>query len=229
MPARDASGRARGRAWGHSVLPVVATAVVALGSASCGEDSPVPPAPQPTPFVTTLAFVYTANSDSGDVSALTLRSDGTLAAVLGSPFRTGGYPRELAVDERGRHLCVLRSATAAASSANSVAAFASGSDGSLTPVPGSPFAEPTDSSALAMHPSRDFLYVTRYERLGLYVYGIDGSGSLRPLPFSPVDARTDVVRDVVVQPSGSFLYLASASSVGVGQYPQAIGIASPAE
>ncbi len=186
---------------------------LALASFACGRSEPPTKVEATPPPLSTLSFVYTGNSLSGDVSALALRSDGSLQAVPGSPFRTGRYPRGLAVDERGRRLYVLEQATGEPWSDGSVTAFAIGSDGSLTELAGSPFAVPSNSSDLAVHPAGTFLYVTRYERPGIATFEIQGGGGLVPRPSPPADVNIRSARFLSFSPSGSHLYLASADAI----------------
>jgi hypothetical protein len=70
-------------------------ACLALSTLACGDSgttgnpTPTPtPAltPTPTPTPSLVGFVYSANSNSHNLSGFALRSDGTLNAIAGSPF-----------------------------------------------------------------------------------------------------------------------------------------------
>ncbi|HLY92570.1 MAG TPA: beta-propeller fold lactonase family protein [Candidatus Angelobacter sp.] len=92
----------------------------------------------------TLLFV--ANSGSDNVSVFVIdASSGKLGQVTGSPFATGGRgPSALAVSSDSTAVYVTDAAT------NDIAALAIGSDGSLKPIPGSPFGLPTSGRAITL-------------------------------------------------------------------------------
>ena len=52
-------------------------------------------------------FLFTANSNSNNVSAFTVNGDGSLSPVLGSPFAAGSSPQYLVTDRTGTHLYVV--------------------------------------------------------------------------------------------------------------------------
>jgi 6-phosphogluconolactonase (cycloisomerase 2 family) len=89
-------------------------------------------------------FLYVANQGSNSVSAFLIDSStGALAAVSGSPFPTGGRGPTF-VTASGAFVYVTEQIT------NDIAAFAIGSNGALTPVPGSPFNVPTSAQWVAL-------------------------------------------------------------------------------
>jgi len=92
----------------------------------------------PTFMVTTGKFLFAMNS--GAISAYTIDpTTGVLTAVNGSPF-SAGVSAGLAIDSSGARLY------AAAAAGNSIFAFTINSDGSLSPLAGSPF--PATSAVL---------------------------------------------------------------------------------
>jgi 6-phosphogluconolactonase (cycloisomerase 2 family) len=97
--------------------------------------SPFPASSQPVAITTTPggALLYVANQGSNNVSGFVIDSNsGALGAVAGSPFPTGGKgPTFLAAT--GTFVYVTENVT------NDVAAFAIGTNGTLTAVSGSPF------------------------------------------------------------------------------------------
>jgi DNA-binding beta-propeller fold protein YncE len=95
-----------------------------------------------TPGNQDQAVVFMANFSSNNVSAFTVRSDGSLSRV-GSPVATGSGPISTAVSPDGRFLYVANH------TGHSISGFRIASNGALTPVPGSPFATPTPAEPTA--------------------------------------------------------------------------------
>jgi len=80
-------------------------------------------------------FLYTANLVSNDVSGFSIDTNtGKLSPVPGSPFAAGTSPARAVVDTLGLYLYVPESFD------NTVRAYSINQNGSLTAVPGSPFA-----------------------------------------------------------------------------------------
>ena len=75
-----------------------------------------------------------ANSESANVSAYSISSNGALTRVPGSPFSAGVGPISVAVDPTSKFAYVANFGS------NSVSAYGIGPNGALTPIPGSPFA-----------------------------------------------------------------------------------------
>jgi|GEM_PF-917153 len=86
-------------------------------------------------------FVYVGNGRSIDISAYTLNlANGSLKPVIGSPFpapMVGGDVHDMCVDPTGEFLYV----TLYTEASDNVAGFRINSDGSLTPLIGSPFSQ----------------------------------------------------------------------------------------
>jgi 6-phosphogluconolactonase (cycloisomerase 2 family) len=89
----------------------------------------------------------------------------------------------------------------------SIAGYSIGSDGSLTAVPGSPYAGTSGAFSLTIEPSARFLYVVNSPHVSGYVIGSDGA--LTPIPESPFSFRTSSARTLAVDPSGRFAYVAN--------------------
>src|SRR5437660_559511 len=77
-------------------------------------------------------FAYVANADSGNISAYSIDSNGSLTPVPGSPFIAGVEPFCVSVDSMAKF------AYATNFSGNNVSAYRIGSNGALTLVSGSP-------------------------------------------------------------------------------------------
>jgi len=158
-------------------------------------------------------FAYVANMSSDNISAYTINAvTGALTPIHGSPFPAGTQPVSVAVDPTDHFAYAANANTL---NQGTVSAYLIDSTtGALTPVSGSPFDAGNTPSAVVVHPSGRFVYVTN--RLGgntISGYSIDAAtGRLAPLlgsPF-PVDAANSF--SIAVDPSGQFAYTANASS-----------------
>ena len=64
---------------------------------------------------------------------------------------------------------------------NTVSAYSIGAGGTLTPVPGSPFATGTKPLAVAVDPKGKFAYVANYDDNTVSAYSIGATGALTPV------------------------------------------------
>ena len=157
--------------------------------------------------------LYVANQGSQDVSAYRInRSNGNLTQVAGSPFRLAGIGRRVAVLDSGKFVYVT--STGGNGGQPGINAFAVQSDGSLKPVPGTPF-DPSVVGPLAITPNGKYLYASedKNEIAGFEIDAI--SGALTPLPGSPFLAPaypgctqfcTISPSDLSVDRTGRYLY-----------------------
>src|SRR5438132_9262948 len=97
-------------------------------------------------------FAYVANADSGNISAYSIDSNGSLTPVPGSPFTAGVEPFSVSVD------FMAKFAYATNFSGNNVSAYRIGSDGALTALPGSPFETGVAPISIAVDPMARFIY-----------------------------------------------------------------------
>jgi 6-phosphogluconolactonase (cycloisomerase 2 family) len=164
--------------------------------------------------------LYVANQGSHDIDAYFInRSNGNLAQVPGSPFAIAGVGHRVAVHRLG-HFVYVSSVPSGQSTAD-INAFAVQSNGSLSPVPGSPFPVPgtTFLPALAMDPQGQYLYASTLSGAGaVAAFKIDGiSGALTPVPGSPfivpvgacnpsADFCQETPTDIAIEPTGKYLY-----------------------
>jgi 6-phosphogluconolactonase len=189
---------AQGSIFGYSIDPSTGALTQLLGS-----PFPTLPNGQPSGLVADPSgkFLYAPLFTLNSVAAFTIDSStGALTSVAGSPFVTGADPSSffdsIAVDPTGKFLFGL----SGASSGSVISAFTIGSDGTLTPVSGSPFAAvPSDiSGGLAVDPSGKFLYVAGGNAAFILGLSIDGTtGAVTPLA-SPVSLGTDFPTDLTV-------------------------------
>jgi 6-phosphogluconolactonase len=157
-------------------------------------------------------FLFTSDEDPpGGVFAFTIDStSGALTAVQGSPFAaipnssTNTLPGEIVVDSSGSFVYLTLTTT------DQVAAFSiSAPAGTLTPVPGSPFA--AGSRPLALATANKFLYVSNTAGGTISGYMIDStSGALTPVSGSPFQI---IAAALATDPLGNFLY--ASNPVGI--------------
>jgi 6-phosphogluconolactonase len=103
-------------------------------------------------------FAYVANRDNNSVSGYSIGADGALTPVPGSPFAAGDEPVSVAVDPTGKFAYLTNVGNGPVE--GTVSAYRVGSDGALTPVPGSPFATTgIGPNSVAVDPLDRFVYV----------------------------------------------------------------------
>jgi 6-phosphogluconolactonase (cycloisomerase 2 family) len=105
--------------------------------------------------------LYVANQGSFDVSAYVInRNNGHLTPVPGANFSTGGWNTGVAVHRSNKFVYVTTNSNAGNGGNAGVAAFSVSGNGSLVPVPGSPFLTGGGNFALAIDPKGKYLYAT---------------------------------------------------------------------
>jgi 6-phosphogluconolactonase (cycloisomerase 2 family) len=133
-------------------------------------------------------------------------STGDLTPATGTPYAFGTRNHSAVVSPDGRFL--------AAEGTQQVHVLAVAADGSLSPVPGSPFADPAncETVGLAWSPSGNLLVAghrngcTPAGRISVYV--VDTStGVLTPAAESPVDTSGGQAVAVGFSPGGKYLYV----------------------
>jgi len=112
-------------------------------------------------------FLYVSNNYTGTVTGFTISSSGALTQFPTPPYIVGTAPAGVAITPDGSFLYVTNSSPIS----NNVSAFSicdkvinscanpNSPDGTLTPVPGSPFPAGLGPIAIAVDPSFHFLYV----------------------------------------------------------------------
>lgn len=128
-------------------------------------------------------LVIVTNAGSNDVSVYSVRGDGGLTPVPGSPFAAGAAP----VSSATGNLYPLKYLYVADSQSNGISAYSiDGATGELAPLAGFPFALSFSPSSLAVSSGRAFLYVVGTSSNSLWVFQVAGSsGALTPVPGSP--------------------------------------------
>jgi DNA-binding beta-propeller fold protein YncE len=150
----------------------------------------------------------TADSPSRVVTRFAVRPGGTLGPAQ-DVAKVGPADYAIAVSPDGGLVYV------ASSAAQNVWGFRRGSDGSLTPVPGSPFTAPDSPLGLKVTPDGRHLYVgsndldTDSPPGGLLGFTILADGSLKPTADSPVPTPDHaVVEGVAITPDGRDVFAA---------------------
>jgi YVTN family beta-propeller protein len=133
-------------------------------------------------------FAYVTNSGSATVSGYAIEpTAGALTPIKGSPFAAGSRPVSVAVDPTAKFVYVTN-AYAGMGSGN-VSAYSIGSDGALTPIPGSPFVAGSSPRSVAVDPAGKFAYVTNENSNTVSGYTIDpATGALTSVKGSPFAA-----------------------------------------
>ena len=159
--------------------------------------------------------LFIANSGTNDISAYSVKSDGSLTAA-GATQPAGMTPLSMAMDSGGKFLFVANQGLQIDPNSGTVSVFAV-SGTTLAEVPGSPFrvAVPgapggTGPSGLAVTPDGKFLYVANQFDSTLTKFSVDGSGVLTLGPVVPVGTTPSAVG---MTPDGGFLYVGNASTV----------------
>jgi len=130
-------------------------------------------------------FYYVSNPEDGPNGTLqgySVSAGGFLTPLPGFPKNVapGNHPLNIAISPDGQHLYV---ATRISSSVN---AYDIGSDGSLTSIPGSPFAtDGMNGKALAFTPDGKRLYVSNSLSDNVTGFNVASDGSLTLIPGSP--------------------------------------------
>jgi 6-phosphogluconolactonase (cycloisomerase 2 family) len=136
-------------------------------------------------------YLYVGDTN-GTIAALdNLNATGALTALPGSPFAAGFAPVNLISTYNNSDSIPLL--YAADFTGGGIWGFTINSDGSLTPVPGSPFATAPNSAPAAMAVTGSgitggILYVTLSGLNEIAAFSIGESGALAPLPGSPFRA-----------------------------------------
>lgn len=169
-------------------------------------------------------LVFVANHDSDDINVFTIRSDGGLANVTGSPFKAGKNPNALALDSNGRNLYVSNRGS------KTMTVYDIARNGTLTELrrtdlyAESPYPLTGEPADLVMHPADRGLFVPfansakvagfRYYGDGVMVVGLDDYGS-------PYTLGANVTR-IGWEPNGQYVYRLDAKANSVEAYTYAI-------
>lgn len=192
------------------------------GSLSPLLGTPFPVGNGPVSVVThpTADFLYVSNQGSGELTAFVIDPELTSS----SSVSIGNAPLFGAITSDGTRFYQTVSALA------QIAAFTvSATDGSLTPISGSPFSTGFFPRTIAVDPAGKFLYATiSSSSMGtstaVYAYTIDAtSGALTAVPGSPFAAGENPV-SAAEDVSGRFLFVANNANTTNGNSVSAFSI-----
>lgn len=168
--------------------------------------------------------LYVANQGSHDINAYFIsRSSGNLTQVPGSPFAIAGVGHRIVVTPSAHFVYVTsNSSSNGGNETADINGFSVQSNGSLKPVPGSPFAIPGSPGipALTVDPKGEYLYSSASSggAGAVAAYIIDQtSGALTPVSGSPfivpvgacspgADFCQQVPTDLGIESTGKYLY-----------------------
>lgn len=179
----------------------------------------------PTEMVFTHSgqFVYVTNPGLGTVTGFAF-ANGVLTQVPGSPFFSGAGAAALTVDASDFYLYVTNpSATnpSLPTTTGNVSGFNIASNGSLTTVPGSPFAsvEGSGPSAIAIDPFNRFVYaVTPQSSASIWCFNINSlNGQLTEASGSPFNLAGGGLF-ALFDPAGNFLFIGNQSGHAIEAY-----------
>jgi len=102
-----------------------------------------------------------------------------------------------------------------------ISAYRVAANGTLSALPGSPFAAGRNPAGTAVEPSGKFLYVANVLSSDVSGYSIASDGSLTPIPGSPFPAASGAI-SVAIDPTGKFLYVPSCGADCSGSGPGSI-------
>jgi 6-phosphogluconolactonase (cycloisomerase 2 family) len=165
--------------------------------------------------------LYVANSQSNNVSAYAIHENtGVLTPLAGSPYAAGQGPASIILTPAAApNILGARLLMVANKLSNNVSVFSVAGDGSLSPVPGSPFA--VDGAPSSVGVTTDTMpmriaYVTIPALNEIAGFSIDAaSGTLTPLAGSPFPAGTG---PSAAADNGNFLYVVNAGSSNLSVY-----------
>lgn len=125
--------------------------------------------------------------------------------VAGSPYITGNAPYGLTINASGTYLYTANTTD------SSISEFKINSDGSLTPLPGSPIGETgTGPTTMLIDHSGKYMYVANQQNLQAYSVGSDGSLNLLSTSQFNTAAQPNTI---VSDPSGKYLFVGSPSAI----------------
>lgn len=159
--------------------------------------------------------LFVANRDTNNISAYTVKSDGTLTAASGTQ-PAGMTPLSMTMDSGGHFLFVANQGLQIDPTSGTVSVFAV-KDTTLTEVAGSPFrvAAPgapggTGPAGVAVTPDGKFLYVANQFDGTVTKFSVDASGVLTQGPVVSVGTAPSAM---AITADGGFLYVANTSTI----------------
>ncbi len=157
-------------------------------------------------------YLYAAANT--ELDAFKILPDGSLIPLAGSPVSFAGSSLQSAViDFSGQYLYLTDGGAT-----GRIFAYQINSDGSLTAVPGSPFAVPASLAPAVFDNSGTFLYAADFSN-HIYAFKKAGNGALTALPGFPIatPASTEPIA-LIFEPTNHFLYASLTPGDAVAAY-----------
>lgn len=158
-------------------------------------------------------LLFASNEQTNNVSVFSIDpATGALTLVPGAPFPTGGASGagiSLGVTPDNQFLF------ASSSGSSNITVFSIAGNGTLTPLPGSPFALPGIPDGIKVSPDGRFLAVALISLDAVGMFTIGSNGALTAVPGSPFPAAAfGSVAGVEINCAGSLLYGGEANLTG---------------
>jgi 6-phosphogluconolactonase (cycloisomerase 2 family) len=147
-------------------------------------------------------FAYVAGF-TDTVAAHTIGADGSLSPNGTQP--TGNTPRSVAVSPDAKHAYVSNFG------GGSVSGYDIQANGTLTPVPNSPFTAGSNAEGLAITPDGKFLYVAAQGAAAIHGFAIGADGGLTPVP--DVSFTVIGLQEIAISGNGKFIYATAGTQV----------------
>ena len=131
--------------------------------------------------------LYVANDGSNNVTGFDINpATGFLTIVPGSPFATGGIANGsgMSLDCTDDAKFLIAAYANSSGPSSNITVFSIAANGTLAPVPGSPFPAINQPRAIKVSPSSGFLFVAEGDNL-IEAFSISANGALTPVPGSP--------------------------------------------
>jgi 6-phosphogluconolactonase len=166
-----------------------------------------------------FAYVTHRTAPPANLRAFAIdESTGALSFI--AAYSAGNEPREVAVDPTGSVLYVANFGS------NDVSAYTiDQTSGRLTIVPGSPFSAGTTPQSLTVDPSGQFTYVANFGSNTISAFRIEDDtspggfpGSLIPISVFSLRPPANGPRNVTVEPTGQYAYVANRFSHNVSAF-----------
>ncbi|HET9106640.1 MAG TPA: beta-propeller fold lactonase family protein [Steroidobacteraceae bacterium] len=164
------------------------------------------------------AHLYIASAGDNEVAGFAINPDGSLTALPNSPYAAGSGAGSIpAFSPDGKYLYVMdqNPTTAGGVVGNAVSGYLIGTDGSLTPLPGSPYAAGTGPTWISFTPDGKFAYVSDSGQDAISAYSVS-AGVLTPLTPTAMFTTDEHPQDLTIDATGTHLYapVANGSTAG---------------
>lgn len=164
-------------------------------------------------------YLLTVNSGSNTIAVFSIKSDGTLEHVLGSPFPSGGQT-PVSIDVSGNMVFVVNKSQDPLNSITllpNYSTFTIDAAGALTPVAGGKFETTAGTSPTQVYVSRDKKFAFGVDFLGFML--TPPVGTLRSFTIGSTGLLTPVTGTPSILPSGTMP--PDNGALGLWQHPSA--------